>query len=138
MFSAIWSGLKAVVGLGSHDGFEKVSKMASAVGEFIDEQEFTKEEKAKHNIAIAEAMQKFVSSTAGENTVRSQTRRHMALAVMATFLFWFSVQIILHIFGLEDSATFIREQITAAPFSYLVGGVGAFFFGSHLVRSVKK
>ena len=137
MLGAIWTGIKAVVGLGSHDGFEKVSKMASAVGGFIDEQEFTKEEKAKHNLAIAESMQKFVDSTAGENTVRSQTRRHMALAVMATFLFWFSAQIILHILGLEDSATFIREQITTAPFSHLVAGVGAFFFASHLVRSVK-
>ena len=137
MFGMIWSGLKAVVGLGSHDGFDKVSKMASSVGGFIDEQSFTEEEKAKHNIAIAESMQKFVAATAGENTIRSQTRRHMALAVMATFLFWFSAQIILHLCGLESSAEFVREQITTSPFAPLVGGVGAFFFATHLVRSVK-
>ena len=48
MFSAIVKGVKAIFGAGEN-GAENVMKVATGIGNWIDEQQFSQEEKAKYS-----------------------------------------------------------------------------------------
>ena len=72
-----------VMGVGSGGGGNNnVMTVAKGVGNFIDEQKFTTEEKAVYNGTMIAAMGTFIESTVGENTMRSQTRRDLALLII--------------------------------------------------------
>lgn len=139
LLSGLWSGAKILLGLGSSggSGSDNVMKVASGIGNYIDEQEFTAEEKAAHNATMIGHFGGFMESTVAENTQRSKTRRELALLVMRWELIMLTGSAILYRID-QGLSEYIYKICTAEPIGYFVLGIGAFFFGAHIVRAVKK
>ena len=140
ILSGLWAGAKLVMGLGSAEsntGTDNVMAIAKGVGGFIDEQNFTTEEQAVYNSTMISAMGRFMEGTVDENTQRSKTRREVAIMVIRWALAMLTLSAILHLAGQADHAKYIRDLVIDDPIGYLVLGVGAFFFGAHIVRAMK-
>ena len=138
ILSGLWAGAKAVMGIGTSggDGANNVMKVASGIGNYIDEQEFTTEEKAAHTNVKIGHMGSFMASTVSENTQRSKARREITLLVMRWALAMLTLSVVLYKVDPELSK-YIRDIVTDDPMGYFVLGIGAFFFGAHIVRAMK-
>jgi hypothetical protein len=134
MFSMIFNGIKSVLGVGA-DGSSNVMKAASGIGNWIDGQQFTEQEKADFNGKMVEHYSDFMKSTVAENTQRSLTRRNIAIWVIRTEIAMLVSSAILYRLDAELSL-YIYKIATTNPMDYLVLGIGAFFFGAHLVRQL--
>ena len=144
ILGGIISGVKAIFG-GGESGSDNVMKVASGIGSWIDNKSFTEQEKATMNAeVVVPAFQKFMDSTVNENTERSITRRNIAIWVIRN---WFVIiWVMILAYGLEltigatqhEFSAFIWQVFTHETLTYLVLGVGAFFFGAHIVRQVKE
>ena len=82
--------------------FDKDKGLLTQVGQWVGHQQFTPEERAKHDAKMVEAVQNFAIATLPENTERSKTRRQLAIK-------WFDM----HIF-------FIRLCALYLPVDYLL------------------
>ena len=130
----ILSGIKAVgswlVGGSNEQGMEVIK----GVGSWIDEQQYTDQEKAENAAARAEAYSKFMQQTIDENSERSRTRRSLALLVLRWWIFLLTLSAILYKVDQAWSA-YIFKIATYQDVAFLVLGIGAFFWGSHLLRT---
>jgi len=133
ILKGIITGVKAIFGAGE-DGTGNVMKVATGIGGFIDEQKFTEEEKAKYNAELIPVFQQYMDSTVRENTQRSITRRSLAIWIIRTWIFLLAASIIASALNANELAKYIYEIATLSTMDYLVLGVGAFFFGSHIIR----
>lgn len=139
-FTGIKEGFKAIFGGGS-DGANNVMTVAKGIGGFIDEQKFTEQEKAEYVAKIMPAFQTYMDSTVSENTQRSITRREIAIWVIRNWVIMLWVGIVAYGLELVISATnhefsaFVLAIVTLSTVEYLVLGVGAFFFGAHIIRT---
>ena len=149
MISALLKGAKAIFGGGgSQNGVDRVMDVATGIGVFIDEQQFTPEEKAKyHKETTIPAFQAFMDSTVGESTQRSETRRSLAISIIQNWflMLWVSVVSFAAELAVEAAtgiesdhslSAFVLGVATIAQLLYLVLGVGAFFFGAHINRDM--
>jgi Flp pilus assembly protein TadB len=133
MWGAIKKGVKAVVGFGSSDtGLAAVKEVA----EFIDDRKFTDEEKAKYVLEVAPHYAEFMNGTLKENTERSKTRRHLAIMVIRNWLAMLWVIIFGWLWHPEWAAFVVTIALSTALIT-LVLGIGAFFWGTHLLRGTK-
>jgi len=136
MWSLLKSGLGALIGSDTTGGQDRVMEVAKGVGGWIDEQQFTAEEKAKYLADVAGRVTEFVSTTLNENTKRSVTRRSIAIWIMraeVVTIIWSGVA---HPINPEWSAYLFRLAAFDSPLGWLSLGVAVFFFGSHLLRTV--
>lgn len=159
MWGLIKAGASMLFG-GSNDGSNNVMETAKAIGGFIDEQQLTDEEKVKYNAALIPKYAEFMQSTIDENTQRSLTRRDIAIWVIrvalgilaasipvyAIEMYWVDVPACVALNaeghpvwldGCQTVSQYMFTIVTTNPMSYLVLGVGAFFFGAHIVRQYK-
>jgi len=140
LLSGISAGFKAVFGVGQK-GSDNVMTVAKGIGGYINDLSYTDAEKAeKHSTIIIPAFQAFMDSTVKENTERSRTRREIAIWVIRNWFIMLWVAILSYGFELVIGATrhefsaFVLAIATLQVMVYLVLGVGAFFFGSHIIR----
>ena len=136
ILKGIVSGVKAIFG-GSDDGADRVMKVATGIGGWIDGQQFTDEEKAAYSAETAQQFQEFMSSTVKENTQRSLTRRNLAIWIIRTWILLLIASIIAAALGKNEIAEYIFNIATFHTMDYLVLGVGGFFFGAHIIRQTK-
>ena len=136
LLKGVISGVKAVFGVGQN-GTDNVMKVATGIGSWIDEQQFTPQEKAKYSKETAQQFQTFMESTVKENTQRSITRRSLAIWIIRTWIALLIASILAYVFGYAEAAEYIWRVVTYATLDYLVLGVGAFFFGAHIIRQTK-
>ncbi len=138
VLSGLWAGAKVLLGFsGASKGADNVMKIASGVGQFIDEQNLTEEEAANLRMKAAQMYGDFMDSTKGENSQRSITRREIAIWVIRVELLVLMIYGVLASFG-SKAADVWWKLGTESPLGYLTLGVGAFFFGTHLVRAATK
>lgn len=100
-----------------------------------DKLAFTKEEKADFNLTMADKLAAFAENTLSENTIRSKTRRHVALLVTYTFLVLVLAAIVMHFIDAEKSK-FIAEIVKDSPISTAFVMVLAFFFGGYYMKGI--
>jgi len=141
MIGLIKSGFNAVFGVGQK-GSDNVMEVARGVGTWIDERNLTDEEIMKNNAEMIPHMNEFIKNTVAENTERSRTRREIAIWIIRNWfiMLWVSI----FAYGLElamdlthDFSAFVFSVATFSAMTYLVLGVGGFFFGAHIVRQIK-
>lgn len=133
MWTAIKAGAKAFFGSPvAKDGLEIVK----GVGQFIDEQKFTEQEKAEYVKEMAPVYAAWMKSTVNENSERSRTRRHLAILIIRNWvgMLWASILVWL---WKPDYAQFILTIALSTALITLVLGIGAFFWGTHLLRTTK-
>ncbi len=77
----------------------KSMEVARGVGNWIDERDYTPEEKAKADADNLKTLLEGVKATQNESSVRSNTRRVLAWAIMGVFLLAFIVCFVIKLFG---------------------------------------
>lgn len=129
----VWSAIKAagswLVGGSSSSGLEIVK----GVGGWIDEQQWTDQEKAEHAVKKGELYGAYLQQTMDENSERSRTRRALALLVIRWWLLMLTASAA--VWKIDQAwAHFIFQIASLTAVGALVAGIGAFFFGAHLLR----
>jgi hypothetical protein len=128
-FSTLFSSAKTVDNvLNKDDG------LLTKFGGWVDRFNFTEQERATANASIVESCTNFVKMTLGESTVRSKSRRRLALL-------WVRMHLAM-ILGTMGTAYFnmqLAQFYMSIVFSTLmVTGtlmILGFFFGSHMLSS---
>lgn len=137
MWSFIKTAASLVFGGGSATkGADNVMTVAKGIGGWVDGLQLTEQERMEFNGKMVEHYGKFMDSTVGENTQRSITRREIAIAIIRVEIFCLLAYGVLASFKL-DIAKVWWEIAVDSPLGLLTLGVGAFFFGTHLLRSTK-
>jgi hypothetical protein len=136
---AIWAGVKVAAGAVFGGGYSKtqgelVNDTVRGVGNWIDEQQFTDQEKNQAKMELAVKYAKFVDSTISENSERSKTRRALALWIIRLEGFFLLFSLVLVRID-PDLSKYSYKLATESPWGILTLGVGAFFFATHLLRS---
>ena len=135
IFATIGGAIAGLFG-GSKDTTDIVKSVVTGVGGWIDEQKFTDEERAVMVLKIGDAYSKFLVSTVDENSERSKTRRNIAIWIIRMEAFFLLTSLVT--IKLDPSMSEYAYKIAVdSPWGLLTLGVGAFFFGTHLVRAVK-
>lgn len=106
------------------------------VGTWIDERDFTAEEKSKANMELAVKYAQYADQTLQENTVRSKTRRSLSLMIIRTEIVILLLSAAVFQVSPEWSE-YLYKIAVESPLGLLTLGVGAFFFGTHLLRAYK-
>lgn len=141
----MWSFIKGIFGGKDTTSktLEVVSSSVKGIGNWIDEKDFTPEEKAKSWAKAVDAHLELVKATAGENGPRSVTRRWLAWGITGFILFWASVAMfigILGAFGAVDinQANAAISGIVSIAETFWLGiaftAVVGFYFGVQLFR----
>lgn len=116
------------MGIFASIGKKNVDKVIGGAISGIDKLFFTKEEKAEFNKNMADSVATFVQSTVGENSIRSITRRFLALSIMGVYL-----ALVLGTAGVylvdQDYSTFLFSIVKDQ--SALAIMVAAFYFGGY-------
>ena len=112
-----------------------INKSVDTVTSAVDKLFFTDEEKADQFMKIADKTVDFYAKTLEENTIRSRTRRFIAILIIAfsiiTMLFWF----VMGYLGRDTS--YITEAIQAFNMPMVFITVVAFFFGGYYMKNIK-
>ena len=120
---------------------EKVIDTATAsvrgIGNWIDEQQFTEEEKAAYREKAFEQHMRFMEITRQENGIRSVTRRVMSWAIVATVLFLVLLATGFSIAGQEHVVGSIVEVASKFWMGESFLAVIAFYFGLQAIRANK-
>ena len=127
--------------------FDREKGLLTQVGTWVGHQQFTPEEKAKYDAGMNEAIQGFAIATLKENTERSKTRRQLANKWFDFHLFILrlialSIPLDWLIINLTDAAEYeLTERFMELAFDpwlwAVTSGIGAFFWGTHALRSSK-
>ena len=136
IFSAIGSALFG----GSETAnktIDAVTGAAKGIGTWIDERNFTEEEKSKADQATLNMVLKMVEVTQDENSTRSVTRRYLAWGIMGSYLSAFISAFTIGYFK-PDFATHVLDAVAAFQIGHLAFAVGSFYFLASITRSMKK
>jgi hypothetical protein len=111
-----------------------VSDSVRGIGNFIDEQKFTDEERS---VALSKAVDshlRLMEATTNENSKRSVTRRWLAWGISGFVLAWASVAMMFAIFGKDEVVTDIIDVSNAFYLGVTFLAVIGFYFGVQLLR----
>jgi Fe2+ transport system protein B len=137
---------KAVASVGSFlfggeskqkSGTSNAMEAAKGVGNWIDEQQFTEEEKSAAHANNTKTLLAAIAHSQNENSTRSVTRRVLAWAIMGTFLLAFWICVFLIFREMEEMADKIKDLMDEFMLPELALAVGSFYFMVSLVRSRK-
>lgn len=137
----LWTAIKAGAGAlfgsvsASSKGADNVMEVARGVGGWIDEQQFTDEEKAVQLAKLGESVVAFVDSTKDESTQRSITRRSIAIWIMRAEIFTLMASAVIFPISSYWSEYLFKMASYDSPLGWMAVGVAVFFFGSHMLRA---
>ena len=136
MFRLVKAGLSLLFGGNSKADSAKTFAQTAVegVGSWIDEQNYTPEEKAKALAEAATTHLKLIEATANENSSRSITRRVMAWAIVGFSVVWASVGMLFAIFNRPDTVQRMVEVAEAFNLGIAFVTVVGFYFGVSLLR----
>ncbi len=116
-------------------GSDNVMKVASGIGSWIDNNKYTDQEKAIDTLKIIGHFDKFMENTVNENSEKSKTRRDVAILVIRAELGFLLASALAWPISIEYSKFLLGLASETSPWGLLTLGVGAFFFGTHLLRA---
>lgn len=119
------------------DIFDKDDGLLAKAGGFIGSLVYSDQEKAEMDKETIAAVQKFVVDTLGESTVRSKARREIAVLVIKFYVLLIFLSGMTFPFNPAWSQMWF-SLATTWQLGTLVSGVGAFFFGVHVLRTAKE
>lgn len=121
---------------GSGDsGQNNVMKAATGIGNWIDNAKYTEQEKAIDTLKLISHFNKFMENTVNENSEKSKSRRDIAILIIRAELGFLIVAALSWPISEEYSKFLLGLASQTSPWGLLTLGVGAFFFGTHLLRA---
>jgi len=138
MFDLIKMGVGFLFGGSTKEsqGVSNAMEVARGVGNFIDEQQYTPQEKAVANAQVMTNVLEAVKATRDENSTRSITRRVLAWMIMGSLVlaFWLGVFIQ---YVLKGDVQPLINLVEAFMIGELSVAVGAFYFMVAMFRTKK-
>lgn len=132
----VFSAVKSL--FGGNDKSGKVADFAmdsvKEIGNWIDEKDFTPEEKSKAYAESAKNYLEFIKLTVNENSLRSVTRRWLAWGIVGYILFWGSVMMV---YAINDKDTVVDKMIRiveALNLGWAFVAVCTLYFGVQFFR----
>lgn len=116
-------------------GGKTVEKITDGVINGADALVYTDEEKAADRAKRSELWFKFMEMARDESSIRSVTRRLLAVVIIGHWLLYLNISLGLYLFDETEKATHVFGL--AGEMNLLVAGVGAFYFATHLMRARK-
>lgn len=113
---------------------DKDNGLLAQVGSFIGNQNYTDEERAEAHTKSVESLSQFVKETLSESTVRSKTRRAIAIMWIRVELFLVLMTCIVAPFNMP-LAVFYWSVASSELMFWSTMSILAFFFGAHMLRS---
>ena len=101
----------------------------SGVG-MLDNAFYTDQEKSEMNLKTGELWLRIQETTAGENSIRSITRRILAWMIMGSFIFLIICGCVIWKFD-PEWAEYIKQIVVSSDLGYLALIIGFFYFGSY-------
>jgi len=130
----LWTTLKNfVVGAPklSEDLFDKDDGLLVKAGGFINDLHYSDSERIQDAIVIGQGVTEFVKTTLAENTVKSKTRRFVAMLWISAQLALLFVTAMFIPFNTEVASN-LFEVATCKIMFYGTGSVIVFFFGGYV------
>ena len=109
---------------------ETAGKVVDGVISGVDKLFFTDEEKTEASQKAMDSIYSFIKTTMDESSIRSITRRVLAVMIVAAFLFLLIFGALVYFF---DSAWAAHALSCASALSNLVLAVSVFYFGPYQV-----
>jgi hypothetical protein len=116
---------------------EHIGTALNAVIKTGDALVYTDEEKAEMRKAMTKIHLDHIALTNKENTATSIARRWLAMVIAVPFVFLTLGSALLEFAGF-DAAAAHWEALAMTNYSNLVMMVAVFYFGNHMVKSLKK
>ena len=110
---------------------------AKGIGNWIDEQQFTDQERAVAHAQNLDRLLKGIEATRDENSTRSVTRRYLAWGIMGVYLGAFIVTITVGYEAVEYRK-FLLEAVQIYGIDKLAWAVGGFYFFASITRGLRK
>jgi len=108
----------------------------------VDDSKFTVQEKAAYNKQLADSTMEFYKLTLNENTVRSKTRRKIAILLIKNYLFIFWIFVLLWLISIFTKFDInLNQYLEIIKTFQIVTGflmILAFFFGGYYAQKFKK
>ena len=132
----MWKFIKGIFGGGDNASktMDLVGDSVRGIGNWIDEKEFTPEEKAKSLARAVDAHLELIKATTNENAPRSVTRRWLAWGVAGFMVFWGSIAMVFAIFGQKEIVSSMVAVAEAFYMGLVFLAVMGFYFGVQLLR----
>jgi hypothetical protein len=115
---------------GAPRAVDAVAETVKTGASMLDNAFYTDQEKAEHQLKAWDVWLKIQATTAGENSIRSITRRILAWAIIGTFLFLLLAALLLYPISTEWS-TVALKLTTETQLGWLTVAVGVFYFGTY-------
>jgi len=112
-------------------GSVSVDKVFTSVTTGIDKLSFTKQERAEFDVKMADAMAQFAKDTLSENTVRSKTRRFIAIFMIINIMVLFWLCVFLTFRGVDIQPILDLAAVFQLGIVFLT--IIGFFFGTYLM-----
>ncbi len=119
---------------------DDVMTVATGVGNWIDKQQFTDEEKSTAHMKALEHQLKWINATQGMNLAR----RYLALMFCLTFLLSFVICLISAVIGVWLDMDIklltgpVIELVTTFKIDWLTGLIVVFYFGKGIAENIRK
>ena len=130
----IWSGIKSLFGSGEvvNNVLDKDNGLLAQAGEWIGNQQYTEEEQAEARADMNKGVVEYVRMTLTENTVRSRTRRYIAITWIKIELFLVLLTCAVAPYDAE-LAKFYWQITTSDLMFWGTMSVIGFFFGPYMI-----
>jgi len=127
--------------LGSKKGMDTVSSTLGHVASGLDKLHFSEEEKSDAHMKGFDFYIEYMKTQSDQSSVRSRTRRWLAVGIIGNFLVLLNTSAVLYIvYDSKEKASHILEL--ANTLSWAVSAVVIFYFGYYgikkIVESAKK
>ena len=118
--------------LGLDKGLETVDNVANHIATGIDKATFTEQEKSQANLKLVDAQIRFMEAQGDENSVRSKTRRVLAIIIILPPVLYTLASAVLYKID-KDYSEHLLSLVTEWKWEILA--VIGFYFGIQLLRA---
>jgi len=132
----IFAGIKAI--LGTPKVIETVADTVKSGMTMWDNSNFTDQEKAANVLKMTDAWLEIQKATAGENSLKSITRRWLACGILFNFLLLVNIGVSLILIGKTEKVTSLKDFIIDTNMGWMALSVVIFYFGYYAVTNMRK
>lgn len=111
-------------------------KVFNSIASGVDKLAFTTQERAEFNGKMADSMAQYAKDTMSESTIRSKTRRFIAIFLIINIMVIFWLCLGLSVFGIDIS--FILDLAGTFNLGLVFLSIIAFFFGGYYFTAYQK
>jgi len=133
---SFFTGIKAI--LGTPKILNTVADTVKSGMSMWDKSKFTEQEQSEMSLATGKLWLEIQKATAGENSLKSITRRWLACGIIFNFLVLVNIGVGLILFGKEERVITLQNFVIETKLGWMALSVVIFYFGYYGVQAIRK